>query len=169
LFSWQQESLSASKCLSVTAYGAQSGTQRDNFHVAVISSTHCQKKVYYDQARNQGGEPTLENFSSPLEKYVGYSLKILDIVQKNFGPSQKTLRPSWCPKLVTGLIMTFEVQELPTFSIKRFKLQNVGYSISIISGCRGVQSGTNGETALGIPWQWHPKSEITKFHFIKIL
>jgi len=24
---------------------------------------------------------------------------------KNVGPSQKTLRPSWCPKLVTGLVV----------------------------------------------------------------
>jgi len=30
-------------------------------------------------------------------KTIGYSLK-------NVGPSQKTLRPTWCPKLVTGLV-----------------------------------------------------------------
>jgi len=29
-------------------------------------------------------------------KTIGHSLK-------NLGPSQKTLRPTWCPKLVTGL------------------------------------------------------------------
>jgi len=32
----------------------------------------------------------------PLEKCVGHSLK-------NLGPSLKTLRPSWCLKLVTGV------------------------------------------------------------------
>jgi len=37
----------------------------------------------YTQARNQGGEAYLQNFSPPLEKFVGHSLKILDIVQKN--------------------------------------------------------------------------------------
>jgi len=38
-----------------------------------------------------------------LEKCAVQSLKLLDTVQKNVGPSKKTLRPSWCPKLVTGL------------------------------------------------------------------
>jgi len=28
---------------------------------------------------------------------------VLEIVQTNLGPSRKTLRPSWCPKLVTEL------------------------------------------------------------------
>jgi len=40
--------------------------------------------------------PPQKNFPPPLEKCVGYSLK-------NLGPSQRTLRPSWCSKLVTGL------------------------------------------------------------------
>ena len=50
------------------------------------------------QARNQGatGEKTPKFFSLPLQKCVGHSFKYL-------GPSQKTLRPTWCPKLVTGL------------------------------------------------------------------
>jgi len=30
-------------------------------------------------------------------KTIGRSLK-------NLGPSQKTIRPTWCPKLVTGLV-----------------------------------------------------------------
>jgi len=51
----------------------------------------------------QGGEASLENFSPPiLEKCVGHSLK-------NLGPSQKNLRPPYCPKLVTGLV-TFKVR-----------------------------------------------------------
>jgi len=53
----------------------------------------------------RGDEAPLENFLPPLEKCVGYSLKILDVVQKFWVP-QKTLRPSWCPKLVTGRIFT---------------------------------------------------------------
>ena len=48
-----------------------------------------------EQARNQGGKAPLKIFL-PLEKCVVYSWKLL-------GLSQKTLRPSWCPKLVTGL------------------------------------------------------------------
>jgi len=52
---------------------------------------------YSLQARNQGGEIHPRKFFAPLEKCVGHC-------SKNLGPSQKTLRPSWCPKLVTGLI-----------------------------------------------------------------
>ena len=49
------------------------------------------------QARNQEGESPLEIFSPPLEKCVGHS-------SKNLGPSQKTLRLSSCPKLLTDQI-----------------------------------------------------------------
>jgi len=49
------------------------------------------------------GFAPLEKFSPPLEICVGYSLKLLDIVQKIWA-TQKTVRPSWCPKLVTGLM-----------------------------------------------------------------
>jgi len=48
-------------------------------------------------ARNQEGRNPLKYFSAHLEKCVRYSIKNLD-------PSQKTLRPTWCPKLVTGLL-----------------------------------------------------------------
>jgi len=52
-----------------------------------------------------GGEKaTLENFSHTLEKCVGNSTKTIGQSSKNLGLSQKTLRPSWCPKQVTGLI-----------------------------------------------------------------
>jgi len=47
----------------------------------------------------QGAKSPLENFSPPLKKCVGHNLK-------NLGPSQKSLRPSWCSKLVTGLMRT---------------------------------------------------------------
>jgi len=50
------------------------------------------------------GRSPPKKFFVPLEKCVGYSLKILDTAKKKLGPSQKTLRPSWCPKLVTGLV-----------------------------------------------------------------
>jgi len=30
-------------------------------------------------------------------------LKTIGHRLKNLGPSQKTLRPTWCPKMVTGL------------------------------------------------------------------
>jgi len=61
------------------------------------------------QARNQGDEDT-SNFFAPLEKCVGHSLK-------NLGPTQKTLPPTWCPKLVVGR-SEIEKVTLPT-TVKR--------------------------------------------------
>ena len=40
----------------------------------------CHVWISFNQARNQGGESPLQNFSSPLEKCVGHSLKLLDII-----------------------------------------------------------------------------------------
>jgi len=51
----------------------------------------------------QRGEAPLESFSPPLEKFVGYILKLLDIVEKIWAPLGKLFGLSWCPKLVTGL------------------------------------------------------------------
>ena len=54
----------------------------------------------------QGGlKPPCKNCRPPWRN-------VLDVVwnystqSKNFGPSQKTLHHPWCPKLVTGLLMT---------------------------------------------------------------
>jgi len=57
------------------------------------------------QARNHGGaggEAPVEKFLPNLEKCVGHS-------SKNLGPSRKTLRPSWCSKLVAGLALTLKL------------------------------------------------------------
>jgi len=48
------------------------------------------------------GEAPLENISPPMEKCIGHNVKLLDTFQKICAP-QKTLRPSWSHKLVTGL------------------------------------------------------------------
>jgi len=45
------------------------------------------------QARKQRGEAPLETFSPPLEKCVGHSLKLLDIVQKLWAPRRKLFAP----------------------------------------------------------------------------
>jgi len=68
--------------------------------------------ISLNQARNYGDEAHSKNFFAPLEKCVGHSLKLLDIVQ-NFGHSQKSLIPFWCPKLVTGLLLIKVQTELP--------------------------------------------------------
>jgi len=49
-------------------------------------------------------EMVLKNVSPPLEKCVGHSLILLVIVKK-IGPFRKFFAP-WCPKLVTGLLLT---------------------------------------------------------------
>ena len=49
--------------------------------------------VWDQQAHNQGGEAPLENFSPPLEKCFGRSLKILDIVKKMWAPVGKLFAP----------------------------------------------------------------------------
>jgi len=51
------------------------------------------------QAGNQGVEnPPLEQFSPPLlEKCVGYSLKLLDIVHKIWAPLRKLFTPPGVP------------------------------------------------------------------------
>jgi len=54
-------------------------------------------------AKPRGAMLPQEKFSPPLEKCVRHGLKLLDMVQKTLGPSQKTLRSCWCTKLVTGL------------------------------------------------------------------
>jgi len=51
--------------------------------------------------------PVANFLPPPLEKCVGHNLKLLEYCSsKNLGPSQKTLRLAWCPKLVTGLLET---------------------------------------------------------------
>ena len=62
--------------------------------------SHNKARCHFCQARNQegrrgGGALSRKNFAS-LEKCVGHSIKNMD-------PSQKTLQPTWCPKLITGL------------------------------------------------------------------
>jgi len=44
-----------------------------------------------------GSEAPLENSSHPREKCVGYSLKILDIVQKIWAPLRKLFAPPTVP------------------------------------------------------------------------
>jgi len=62
--------------------------------------------VTHSQARNQGsqgGFAPLENFPPPPEKMSRPKFKSIGHSAKNLSPSQKTLCPPWCPKLVTGL------------------------------------------------------------------
>jgi len=52
----------------------------------------------------RGGEAAPEKFFSSPGKMCWTSFKTIGHSSKAWGPSQKTLRPSWCSKLVTGLI-----------------------------------------------------------------
>ena len=86
------------------------------------------------QARNHWCKAPLEKFSPPWKN-------VLDIVltighsSKNLGPSEKTLRPSWCPKLVTGLICNLTTESRVT---KKFKtiLSNLNLVKQISINCK---------------------------------
>jgi len=52
--------------------------------------------------RDAGGAVPPRKFLPSLEKCVGHSLKLLDIVEK-FWAGLGKLCSSWCPKLVVGL------------------------------------------------------------------
>jgi len=75
------------------------------FHQNILATKHIKNKpsangfVITDyQARNQGGaKPALENFSPTLEKCVGHSLKILDMVQKILALVGKLFAPPGVP------------------------------------------------------------------------
>jgi len=45
----------------------------------------------------RGGEALLEKFSTPLEKFVGHSLKLLDTVQNIWAPLRKLFAPPGVP------------------------------------------------------------------------
>jgi len=59
----------------------------------------------------RGSEAPLENFLASLEKFVGYILKLLDIVQKICALSENS-SPSWRLKLVTGLSVSHQTPVL---------------------------------------------------------
>jgi len=63
--------------------------------------TYYQTIGHRPVTRRKEGRNPLQTFSPPLEKSVGHSWKLLDIVW--MGPFQKTLHHTWCSKLVTGL------------------------------------------------------------------
>jgi len=80
------------------------------------------------QACSQGGlRPPCKNFR-PLEKCFGHSVKYL-------GPSQKTLRPPWCPKLVMGLLRgntTHERKDELAFSVKWFGCRTFKHGVALV-------------------------------------
>jgi len=57
------------------------------------------------QARNQGGRSPPTKFFDPPGKTCWTQFEDIGHSSKILGPSRKTLRPSWCPKLVTDLLV----------------------------------------------------------------
>ena len=86
-----------------------------------------------------GRSPT--KFFVPPGKCVGHSVK-------NLGPSQKTLCPTWCPKLVTGLVGAY----IPSMR------EDVGYSLSVVKQLK-VLGCWPGWKALTVRrcWTLHPQ------------
>jgi len=50
-----------------------------------------------NQARNQGGEAPPRKFFALAGKFCWIYFETIGHSSKILGPSQKTLRPSWCP------------------------------------------------------------------------
>ena len=72
------------------------------------------------QARNQGvagGLRPPRKFFAPSGKICWAYFKTIEHSLKNLSPSQKTLRPPYCPKLVTGLSPSNLVTPLVTGSV----------------------------------------------------
>ena len=69
----------------------------------------CFRSPAHCQARNQGGaqlgEVSPYKIVLPPGKMCWAQVKTIGQSLKNLGPSQKTLRHPWCPKLVTGLVI----------------------------------------------------------------
>ena len=61
--------------------------------------------ITHVQARNQGGEAHSRKCFAPPGKMCWLSFETTGHSSKQLGPSQTNLRPSWCLKLVTGLLM----------------------------------------------------------------
>ena len=93
------ESSNSAPC-TATLCGTRKNYDSDRFARPV--SQNFAQKPWSHQTRMQGGKIPPKNFFAPLEKCVGHSLKQLDSF-KNLSPFQKTLRPTWCLKLVTIL------------------------------------------------------------------
>jgi len=69
-----------------------------NCTLALSVSAASRSRLYpRTVTRGSAGRANIPLKFPPLEECVGQSLK-------NLGPSQKTLRHTWCPKLVTGLL-----------------------------------------------------------------
>ena len=68
------------------------------FHLAWLNS----KKLGFTRPVTRGGEAPLEKFRPAGKMCWTYSETIVHSL-KNLSPCEKTLRPPWCPKVVTGL------------------------------------------------------------------
>ena len=91
------------------------------------NSKRKRRQLGNSQARNHrgvGGESPAK-FLAPLEKCVGESLK-------NLGASQKTLRHTWCPKLVTGTGITYQTVRYECGGIGLWKRTKEETSIRLI-------------------------------------
>jgi len=58
-----------------------------------------------NKGERRGRSPPRKIFRSRPGKICWIYFETIGHISKNFGPSQKTLCPSWCPKLVTGLFV----------------------------------------------------------------
>ena len=65
--------------------------------------------ITYCQARNQEGEAPQKIYLIPMEKCVGHSLKLLDIVQKIWAPLRKLFAPRGVPRWLRACLLRLSV------------------------------------------------------------
>ena len=128
--------------------------------------------------------PPRKFFANP-GKVCWTSFKTIGHSSKNLGPLQKTLRPSWCPKLATGLLLYLAIAANEAFfcdcyrnmehflcSVERIKrflnvhlhciVSNVPYKMRKYSGPPELlRSEISFSSTCNIPKQWklHRKQE----------
>jgi len=100
-----------------------------------------QSKFNYNQARNQGRSGGATKIFAHPEKMCWTSFKIIEHSLKNVVPSQKTLRPPWCPKLVTGLTAIPDDSQHPN----TFLTRPIGKTPCDLTLCSNQGCGVGGE------------------------
>jgi len=83
------------------------------------------------------------------------SFKTIGHSSKNEGPSRKTLRPSWCPKLVTGLHLRLRYLSATStypehYMLARFSRCWSGFDLKVILQCQNLIPK---QRRIGIRWR----------------
>ena len=82
--------------LDISPRGLWNNYEKTFFDIRISHSGKSFAEIY-QQVHNQESKAPLENLSSPLEKYVIHSLKVVNIVHKIWATLRKLFTPSGVP------------------------------------------------------------------------